>query len=330
MKKVYAIIILVVFVANVAVVKYYHQRRTTTPFEYTVFSNVLIEERLERQVVALKTLSVEETVQLLSGMEYYLYPGAFIGGSTIFLRDADGNTIAESLYERDKIEVERILSNRVFRKSLQDLREMPKNQASNLLNRELGETLSKYLELYRAFYEARSLDFNVLSSSIDNISEAMDGNIHIIMEEPPVFFGLRKKLFALVLIAGSLELTDVHEKIKEIDVLAQKQKEESRCIEDMHIRRNYILSALLHNNLVLASGLYGTSSRKGDAALKPFSDRFVIHQIVDFSAPATEYDVMVRHDIVAPRPDEEYINVRYFEQMTNEDLDELRRILALP
>ena len=93
---------------------------------------------------------------------------------------------------------------------------------------------------------------------------------------------------------------------------------------------NYALGALLHNNLVLASGLYGTSSRKESVALKPFANRFVDHKLVDFSAPATEYDIMVRHGVQVPTPDKEHINVRYFDQMTFEDWDELRRILGSP
>jgi hypothetical protein len=98
-------------------------------------------------------------------------------------------------------------------------------------------------------------------------------------------------------------------------------------IEDVSIRINYMLGALLDNDLVLSSGLYGTSPRKGDVKLTPFADRFASHKLVDFSAPGTEYDVMVRHGVQELVPDKEYINVRYFDQMTYEDLEELRRIL---
>ena len=183
-----------------------------------------------------------------------------------------------------------------------------------MLKSELDSALSRYLEFYKGFFESKSMDICIQTST--------DGQ--------PLLAGLRNKLFALTLIAGSLELTDVHEDIKEIDVIAKNQVIEVRSIGDPFIKMNYMLSALLHNNLVLASGLYGTSSRKSDAELKPFADRFADHKLVDFSAFATEYDVPVRHGVWEPTPDKGHINVRYFDEMTFDDLDELRRILDSP
>ena len=315
MKKLYIILILIVVaVAHILIIGYHRHKRTNVLEEYIPPANVVIEEMINQQVSAMKLLTVEETVQQLDRMEYYFWPGSSIGAGTLFGTDESGNIAAESLYKQDKIELEKILSSRLFRKALQDMGELPKDQASILLKKELDNALKNYLELYNGFFESRSVSFRR--------GELADGR--------PVFTGFRNKLLALMLIAGSLELTDVHYKIKEVDSIAQNQKEEVTRIEDTHIKINYTLGALLHNNLILSSGLYGTSPRKGDAALKPFSDQFSIHQIVDFSAPGTEYDTMVLHGVQELVPDEEYINVHYFEQMTNEDLDELRRILALP
>ena len=311
MKNVYILAILILItIAHVLVIKNCRHKRELEGYQPP--SNVAIEERLDKQVSALKLQSAAETVQQLDKIEYYDYPGAAIGHGTMVGIDAEGNIAAESLYEQGKIELERVFSNRAFRKALQDLSQLPKNQASKLLASELNDALSKYLELYNGFVESRSLDFTIRG--------ALDGT--------PVLAGLRKKVFALVVIAGSLELTDIHGKIKEIDAIAQKQRLDVRRIEDENVRTNFTLLALLDNNLVLASGLYGTSPRKGDSELKAFADRFVEHKFVDFSARATEYDVMVRHGVQVPTPDKEYINVRYFDQMTNEELDELRRILG--
>lgn len=315
MKKVHIILILVIVtVVLVLVVKHWHHKRAKNIFEwYDPPSNVVIEERIGKQISALKMLSTTEMVRQLDKLEHYGYPGAFIGAKTIFLYDADGNIATDSLYQQNKIELEKILSSRAFRKSLQDLGKLPKNRASELLASELDTALSRYLELYNVFFESQSTGFTR--------GELADGQ--------PVLRGLRYKLFALVLIAGSLELTDVYEKITKIDDFAKGQKINILHIEDRGIRADYSLLASLHNNLILGSGLYGTSSRKGDPKLKPFADRFADHKIVDFSAPGTEYDVMVRHGIQELVPDKEYINIRYFDQMTNEDLNELRRILGL-
>ena len=313
MKKAYVILILVI-VTIVHVLAIRNCRHKREIVEYRLPSNVAIEERLDKQVSALKLLSVTETVRQLDRMEHYTYSGAFIGAGTILFHDTYGNMTPDSLHKQNKIELEKILSSRVFRKSLQDLSQLPKDQASKLLASELDDALSKHFELYKGFFELRSLDFTV--------GESADGK--------PVFLGFRNKVFAIILIAGSLELTDIHGKIKEIDAIAKNQKLEVRRIEEEHIRVNYALDALLHNNAVLASGLYGTSPRKGDSELKSFADRFTEHKLVDFSARGTEFDVMVWHGVQELVPDKEHINVRYFDQMTNEDLDELRRIFDSP
>jgi hypothetical protein len=313
MKKVYIIAILVIItIAHVLVIRQCQHKRVPNALEeYMPPSNVVIEEHLDKQVSALKLLSVAETLRLLDKMEYYRFPGAAIGAETIFIRDNEGNITMESLYKQYNIELEQILSNRVFRKSLQDLSQLPGDQASKLLTSEIDTALSRYLELYDERIRVPSTTFE---------EESPDGK--------PVLLGLRNKLFALVLIAGSLELSEIHEKIKEIDGIAKDQRAQVLRIEEARIRRSYSRTLLLHNNFVLASGLYGTSPRKGNSELKAFSDRFANHKLVDFSARATEYDVMARHGILLPTPDKEHINVRYFDQMTNEDLDGLRRVLG--
>ena len=312
MKKVHIITILVlVTIVPVLVMKNCRHKKVLEEYSPPLTANVAIEERLDKQVSALKLQSITETVQQLDKMEYYRYPGKAIGAGTIFLQDNEGNIVAESSYKNDSIELERVLSSRAFRKSLQDLSQLPGDQASELLASEIDVALSRYLELYDERIRVPSTLFEA--------GESSDGQ--------PVLLGLRYKLFALVLIAGSLELTGMREKIKEIDGIAKGQRAQVNLIEDAQIRSSYSLSALLHNNLVLATGLYGTSQQKGDAKLKPFVTRFVDHKLVDFSARGTEYDVLVQYGVQELVPDKEHINVRYFDYMTNEDLDELRRIL---
>ena len=317
MKRAY-ILIGIIVVAALVLVLVFHRKRAESTLDtlegYQKPANIAIGERLEKQISHLRTQSEIETLQTLDKMEFYEWPGAFIGVETPFMLDAYGNVVAESFYERNRVDLEKVLSNRVFRKSLQDIGKLPKNQASEMLANELDVALSRYLELFNGFYES-------LSTSITD-GESADGR--------PVLRGFRNKLFALILIAGSLELTGLHEKIKQIDSIAKDQKTKVSRIKDPQIRMHYTLLTLLHNNIVLASGLYGTSPRKGDAELKPFADRFSDHKMVDFSAPATEYDTPVRHGVQTPTPDKGNINVRYFDQVTDEDLNVLRTILNSP
>jgi hypothetical protein len=314
MKKVYIIAVLVIItVLHVLVIRQsQHRKESNALEEYQPPSNVAIDELLGKQIDHLKTLSVKETVQQLDRQVYYDYPGAFAASGLYVIWDGKGDIFPECLYKRNRAEVEVIMSSRMFRKSLQDLEQLPRDEASKLLVSELDGTLSKYLELYNGFWKTKSLD---VSSG-----ELPDG--------PPTLPGIRNKLFALVLIAGTLKFTDIHEKVKEIDDIAKNQEIEVRRIEDRDVKTHYMMFPLLHNNIVLASGLYGTSTRKGDSDLKLFADRFADHKLVDFSAPGTEYDVMVTHGVQALMPDKEYINVCYFDQMTYEDLDELHNILG--
>jgi len=261
-------------------------------------SNTAIKEPPGKEITDPKELAALGTMRQLSRMKEY--PN--LGAEMLYHLDDEGNYIAESLYGHHRIEANQIFRNRIFRDVLRDLGKLSKNRVSELLAGELEDALSKYLELYNGSFENPSL--KIFSVPVE---ESADG--------PPVFLGLRNKIFALILIAGSLELTDIHERIKNIDAIAKKQDIEIRRSESKSVRTYYLLDASLHNNLVLASGLYGTSPRKGDAGLKPFGDRFAERQVANY--------------FYYGNVTESY-NIRYFDKMTFKDLDELRRVLGSP
>ena len=319
------ILVLVVAAAVLAVRHHQHARAQHADTESAVQGVIdralgqpttgeVVAGRIWAQVSQLERLSEVETVRLLDNMEFYFWPGARIGAETIIFHNADGNLTAASQHELDRNDLERILSNRVFRKAFQDLSKLPKDQASELLGRELEDTLSQYLDMFNGFLETRSWDVNILSSR----------------NGEPVLRGLRYKIFALVLIAGSLELTDIHEIIRRIDAIAIDQEADISRIEDWYTRMQYTNGVSLRNNLILASGMYGTSSRNEDARLALFenANRFVGREMVGFSSPATEFDVLAPREMhFLASLDDARIHLRYFAQMTNEDLNELRRIL---
>ncbi|MDR1382880.1 MAG: hypothetical protein LBJ67_03390 [Planctomycetaceae bacterium] len=297
--------IIIITVIHVAIILC--RRNKSEPIEYPKTYDVVVEGRIEKQILMLTPLTVKETVQSLKKLEYYEWPGCFIGAGTIYTFDDKG------LLEADKVTLHEILSNRIFRKSLQELKKQPKKETTAIVLEELNITLEKYLKLYNDFFEKQSLDFSK--------GEAADGK--------PVLRGLRYEIFALILIAGSLELTELNETICKIVTIAEEQKNGIKQWNDELRKFSYLEGAALCNNLVLSSGLYGTvPQQKKDSELKKYTLRYSEHKFVDYSAPATEYDDIVRTGFRKAVPDKEYINIRYFEQATNNDVKELFQIVC--
>ncbi|MDR3181655.1 MAG: hypothetical protein LBT89_01845 [Planctomycetaceae bacterium] len=126
------------------------QQNAAEPLDYQKTTDEIMAERIENKIAALKKLSLQESLQHLSKMEYYHRPGAFIGGETIFFLSADGRIVDDSRYERDLIDSKKIMSNRVFRQCYQKLQALPKNQAAKIINSDFSAPATEYDFLVRS------------------------------------------------------------------------------------------------------------------------------------------------------------------------------------
>jgi hypothetical protein len=77
----------------------------------------------------------------------------------------------------------------------------------------------------------------------------------------------------------------------------------------------------LCNNVVLAAGLCGTSLKNST----PYSERYIDHSYVDDEAAITEFDVLYQQ----PVPYKDYIHLRLFEKVTDEEMKKILNYLKI-
>ncbi len=254
-------------------------------------ASIPLRMRLGEQVRQLKDESVEESLQMLSQVEMFYWPGHPMGVQFVVL-PLDAKT--------EQITVERIMSNRRFLKVFQELSEMSKTAAGHLVSQEIERTLPAYKAMSEECWNyLRGQDQSPRSNppSFNQISNNADGS--------PTLYGLRHKLLSLVLIAGNLELADSTPAIEAIVKEAYRQRDLSygAAAEFQSKAWMMIHDVALYNRTILATGIIGTSGladgqlAQGDG--KP-SDEFEARHLTHYDAAATPYDLLTRGDGLIP------------------------------
>lgn len=276
------------------------------------FYGVSIENRIGVQVDAIAPLSLVESLDRLYLMEYYEWPGARLRSRVYSVND-------KGRYLQNEDIMKTVWSNRLFRKCFAETAALPKEKAAGLINAEIDKTLPGYVEEFDALIEGRKRGYV--------LREGPDGK--------PTMTGLRYKLFALILIAGSLELTETASSVRELAALAMEQKEKcdaraaeiyDRIAKEAPRPKNILrispdgplLYASLYNVYVLAGGLYGTAPEKEKR--QAYTARWTDRKLVDYSAAKTEFDRWLDR---TPVPDKEYIALRWIDTSTDADMSEL-------
>ena len=295
MKKTWVVRIVIFLLIGNAFFLAYWRKKSTVSLEHTKPYNAVVDERIDRLLDVLRTQSLAESLKMLDRTEHYLWPGAKVGAGTSLLMNDEGR------YQKSSILQNRILSSRVFRKCLQEIRLLPPKEAARLIEDEINEVLPIYLNAYNDFTESRAY--------IIPYSDTKDGK--------PVISGLRYKLLALLLIVGTCELTDTHEIVRKAVTVAFDQKEKLSQLSDPHLQFIYMTEVSLCNPVVLSAGLYGTFPQKNRPEISVYGKRYVTHSLVDYTAQRTEFDDSVGMEIV---PDKDFIKIRYFESATDEDV----------
>jgi hypothetical protein len=199
----------------------------------------------------------------------------------------------------------------VFRKCFYELSQIPKDEATDIMNVEMKQTLLAY----RSKYD------DIIADCHKDVSRGLAFQMSDSRDGKPTFSGLRYKIFALILISESLGLTGCHEIIVDVAKLAIRQKDEIQKFSDQLLKFSLIDKASLCNCYVLSAGLYGTCHDKNRPELASLSSRYVKRDLVDYSASATEYDILVRDGLVKPKPNKGFIGVYLFKQSTDDDDD---------
>ena len=251
--------------------------------------------RERRQIAALSGLSIEELLDALAYMEYYIYPGFRyfqVGMNTV----DDKGRLRCNLADQKMI-----MSSRAFRKCLHEICLLPKDEAAWWIENEIQETLPLYLDTLK------KCESGLIPLSY---SEREDGK--------PVLPGLRYKLLALLLIAGTCELIDAHETVCQV---VQVALEEKIRISKMNLPPVQSMGRLtkgsLWNPVILCAGFYGTSPYQDLPQLDSFAQRYGVNEYVDYTAAQTAFDNDGPYLTV---PDDDIIDMRYFENATDDDV----------
>ncbi|MDR0521294.1 MAG: hypothetical protein LBH00_05520 [Planctomycetaceae bacterium] len=230
------------------------------------------------------------------------------------MRELDNpGSFEKSCYRSHQINTEKVLANRVFRKCLQDLQTLSHAEASKIVIKDIQKTLVPYQKEYDWYIH-----------SYLQYPEATTVMVQYTKNGSPALPCFRYKLFALCLIAGTLELTDVRPTILQLAELAEKQKAEIKKLQRTLAEFSFATSLALGNNQILAAALYGTCPNKDKLAA--FVPRYQNKQIVDFEAPATEYDRLVKDGMLKLIPAKDFITVWLFDTITNADFAEIYRL----
>ena len=285
-------IVVAVLIANVFLITYLRKRNTVAlDHNFQIPANEAFDEAVHRLVEPLRGQSLEESLNTLDRMGHYMFSGATIGvGSSITIDDSGRYRMGVN---HQKI----ILSSRDFRKCVQEMKLLPQKEAARLIERHLDSALSAWIAAYESGADASFL------------GEKEDGK--------PVLRGLRYRVWALLLIAGTHELTDCHAAVKKVANLALEQKRNMPEFEEPIQQLWFLAEVSLWNPIILSAGLYGTHPRKDSPEFSDIGKRYAEHQIVDYSARRNEYESI---SFIAVEPDKEYIKIRYFEEATDDDV----------
>jgi len=209
------------------------------------------ERRVAQEIAGLRNEPLQTTISKLSDIEGYRSPLMSDGASGIEM----------PLYpEKGCRDIEDIVSNRRFRKALQELSAMPKEQASGLIDSEIAAALRHYVPLFDGNWRVvadgrRKVPAGTPSSAGPSLQMSNNAN------GAPTFAGLRLKLFSLALIAANLRLYQSRPAI--ISLVREAYRERDR----MYDRREgqeadrflMLVQASLYNRQILATALERTA-----------------------------------------------------------------------
>ncbi len=279
--------------SNVLLLWWLHSRRASplqieksgsTPFVAAV------EERIRSHIEILKNETLEETLQKLSLLEMYHWPGP-----------PTRNMIQYAPSQRNQADDERdvhaILSNRRFLKALQELSAIPNDQAVSYVNRSLEQALVEYLRLFEEYMNEVAPFFLVDAEAIEGgvalpVSDNADGS--------PTLAGLRLQILSMVLIASHLKLDHASAVISKVVQTANsqyKQFHDNSSYQEAFCRAT-LSRVSLYNRQILASCMLSflAVEHSRTEIVKKYKSQWKAAKLTYYDSKATPYDQHVtRH-----------------------------------
>jgi len=285
-------------------------------------------ERVGSQIEKVAGESIKEAIHNLYHVNMFFWPGAGpLNGRYVL----EGDSLIPPSADVGGRDTKSILSNRRFLKVYEELSNMPVDEASALVSKELNLSFQQYLSAYSQ--DPQILSDRLTVSSIEKML-AEDPNQPIVglgwISETPeesemTLLGLRFKVLSLVWIAGSLELKATDAAVQEVirEAIRQRDGLYSDRSQSAFYKYQVLSQASLYNRQILVTGLLGTSARSGylySQIAQIGLERKKIRSTL-FDAVATEYDQLVRFGPMRPDYAKGELYIYCFSAMNDETFD---------
>lgn len=239
-----------------------------------------MQQRIYKQISLLKSESVQDSVRMLSEVEMFYWPGHGMDGMMVVIMPLRG--------EIGQHDIESIMSNRRFLKVFQELSSLSKAEASDMVIRELRDTMPVYKGLYEKQVEAL-IQGRKNAPKGANMSAGLSLQINNNSDHAPTLAGARFKLLSLILLAGNLNLEAARPTIREIAEFACQQRNGLYAPHEVLTSSDrfcVLCDGTLYNRQIIACGLQQQTASAGDT----WQER----TLTRFDARATPYDLLSR------------------------------------
>lgn len=282
-------------------------------------------DRIERDVTRLQAETLEVSLQKLSDVNLFYWPGP---------RSSGGEEWSEAILvpeTADRVAVEAILSNRRYRKVLDDLSKIDKNVASELVRAHLSSAIAEYRKLYDADLQRMSPMFETDQLAGETAITGPVFAIGNVPEDQVTLPGVRLKVLSLHWAAGTLGLAGCRELQNAVVTLALQQRTELYENTKLHpfFKAEMLKLASLYNRQVLATGVMLLFPNEGKAAaiLDASGCSWLTQQLVSFRAAVTEFDLPVQSGVAVPDDSFGSREIRILAPMSDQSFDSIIREL---
>ena len=291
------------------------------------------DERTSRLLEVLREEPVEETLRELTNGAHFIVGMVLSGGGGGRLHDSEA-VREKNYYSKD---VETILSNRRFRKALEDLQKMDKKSAAELLSKNIRDNLTELRPMLQQDMDTFSRGKHISNIGFGRLLSVDSGDFHSPISdpsEPPTRFGRRYAVFSYIWLASLLELREVRPAVEDVVEFA---KEEYRLYNSVRVarflgdegddpgsssfKRNVLADSLYNPSLLLTAALCDpawNAEKRESLEAKLIKDR----EIVDYQARAIEQDKDAREGWLPVKQHESMLKIRYYKGITDAEFDD--------
>lgn len=223
------------------------------------------------------------------------------------------------------------MSNRRFRKTFSELRQMNQAAASQFVETNLISAIARYSGIYEHTMQILLQHYKTNSAVQPTKGFAFEvGFTKPGDEGRETLMGEKMKVFSLIWISGMLRLADSREEVEQVVRLALKQKKalDSDSTLQPMVKQSMLKSGILYNPEVLSSGLIGVTYREAGMesdVMKAAGIRWQQRTLAAYDAALTEFDKPVQSGVLVPDRSTGSLTVNFVSHMNDTNFDLLLR-----